>query len=94
MGERDGGWAGKEYLMKNEQPKTVHGWAAGGHRADRDHQLSRRGRCSGEFLQERGVHSPLPEERCATAVYSRVPGHRNWRIETADWIWLVSSTVL
>jgi len=26
--------------------------------------------------------------------FSRVPGHRNWRIETADWIWLVSSTVL
>jgi len=26
--------------------------------------------------------------------YSSIPGNRNWHIETADWIWPVSSSVL
>jgi len=27
-------------------------------------------------------------------VYRVIPGSRNWQVETADWIWPVSSSVL
>jgi len=31
---------------------------------------------------------------CVCVCYSSIPGSRNWQVETADWIWPVSSSVL